>query len=503
MAATSRTKTTRARRARDEPEPHREPMRRRLARWRREHPRGALIALVLLVLVVAVAIVVWWYLHTHESTDDAQIDGHIAPVSSRVSGTVTGVFVEDNQPVQVGQLLVQLDPRDFEVALARAQAGLAQARAQLEAQSPTVPITATSNVTQIATTGSEVDTVRAAITAAERDYQSQLAHVRAAEANDARSTADLARYKYLLAQRAIPQERYDQIVATAKATHADADAARAVARAAQKTVEQQRMRLQQAREPSRRGQSQRAAAASHSRGQPRRRSAPSCRRPQAAVERAQLDLSYTKIVAPVAGVVGRRSVEPGQHVQPGEALVAVVALDSLWVTANFKETQLRRMRAGPAGAHPRRRARRQARRQRREHRRRVGRALQPAAAGERHRQLRQGRAADAGAHPLHAATRIRTACCGPACRSSRRSRCGERGGAATMSWRPRHNPWAIALTVTLATFMEVLDTSIANVSLPHIAGNLSVGVDESTWVLTSYLVSNAIVLPVSGWLVDA
>jgi membrane fusion protein (multidrug efflux system) len=168
-------------------------------------------------------------------------------VSTRLSGTVAGVFVEDNQPVQVGQLLVQLDPRDYEVALARAQAELAQARAQLAALSPTVPITATTNVTQIATTAGDVDTARAAIAAAERDYQSALAHVRAAEA---------------------------------------------------------------------------------------------------AVERAKLDLSYTKIVAPVAGVVGRRSVEPGQRVQPGEALVAVVELDTLWVTANFKETQLRRLRVG-------------------------------------------------------------------------------------------------------------------------------------------------------------
>jgi membrane fusion protein (multidrug efflux system) len=333
----------------DEPEPAHErpsePMRRRLARWRREHPRGALIALVVLVAALAIAVLVWWQLHTHESTDDAQVDGHIAPVSTRLSGTVAGVFVEDNQPVQVGQLLVQLDPRDYEVALARAQAELAQARAQLAALSPTVPITATTNVTQIATTAGDVDTARAAIAAAERDYQSALAHVRAAQAADARAQADLARYKFLLGQRAIPQERYDQIVATAKSTRADVDAARAQAHAAQKSVEEQRLRRQQAE--SRHGEANRNAQ-----GQISIREAnieaqrAAVQAAEAAVERAKLDLSYTKIVAPVAGVVGRRSVEPGQRVQPGEALVAVVELDTLWVTANFKETQLRRLRVG-------------------------------------------------------------------------------------------------------------------------------------------------------------
>jgi membrane fusion protein (multidrug efflux system) len=318
---------------------------RRVGRWRREHPRGALIALVVLALLVVGGALVWWHLHTHESTDDAQVDGHIAPISSRVAGTVTGVFVEDNQPVTAGELLVQLDPRDYDVALARAQAELAQARAQLAATSPNVPITQITNVTQIATTGSDVDTARAGIVAAERDHQSQLARVRSAEAADARAAADLTRYRYLLGQRAIPEERYDQIVATAKAARADVEAARALARAAQKSVEQQRLRLQQAL--SRHGEASRNAPSVMSiREASIEAQEAAVKAAEAAVERARLDLAYTKIVAPIAGIVGKRSVEPGQRVQPGEALVAIVDLDELWVTANFKETQLRRMRVG-------------------------------------------------------------------------------------------------------------------------------------------------------------
>lgn len=322
-----------------------EPFRRRAARWRRAHPAGTILLIVALVAAIAIGLLIWWYFHTHESTDDAQIDGHIAPISARVAGTVTAVHVEDNATVKAGQLLVELDPIDYQVALARAEAALAQARAELAAENPSVPITATSNKTQIATTSDEVDTARAAVAAAERDTQSALAKVRSAEANDARAQADLTRNRFLLTQRAITQERYDQVVATAKATHAEVESARALARAAQKTVEQQELRLQQAQ--SRAGEAERNAPHQLSirEAQIAAREA-AVKAAEAAVQRAKLDLSYTRVVAPVAGVIGKRSVEPGQHVQPGEALVAVVALDDLWVTANFKETQLRKLAPG-------------------------------------------------------------------------------------------------------------------------------------------------------------
>ncbi|MCU1276539.1 MAG: secretion protein HlyD family protein [bacterium] len=328
----------------EEPAP-RPPLRERLRRWRRQHPRGAIIIIVALAALVAAAVVVWWYFHTHDSTDDAQIDGHISPVSARVSGTVIGVFVEDNQPVSAGQLLAQLDARDYQVARARAEADLAQARAQLEAEDPNVPITATSSLTQIATSTDEVESARAAVLAAERDAQSAQAKLYAADAADARAQADLARYKYLLGQRAIPPERYDAVTATAKSTHAEVESARALSRAAQKSIDQQQARLRQAM--SRRGEVAKNAPRQLTIRQANiDAKAAAVQAAKAAVERARLDLEYTRIVAPLAGIIGKRSVELGQRVQPGESLLAVVDLDDLWVTANFKETQLRELRVG-------------------------------------------------------------------------------------------------------------------------------------------------------------
>ena len=327
------------------PERPQQPLRIRAAAWRREHPRGFVLLVAGLVVALAAAVLLWWHFHTHESTDDAQIDGHIAPVSARVAGTVVAVHVEDNTEVQRGQPLAELDPRDYQVALARAEAALAQARAELAAENPNMPITATSNVTQIATTSDDVDNAKAGIAAAEREQQSTLARVRSAEAANTRAEADLARQKYLLAQRAITQERFDQIAATAKAARADLDSARALTRAAAKTVEQQQLKLQQAQ--SRAGEAARNAPRQISiREANIEAKEAAVKAAEAAVERAKLDLAYTKIVAPVHGVVGKRNVEPGQHVQVGEELLAVVALDDLWVTANFKETQMRRMQPG-------------------------------------------------------------------------------------------------------------------------------------------------------------
>jgi membrane fusion protein (multidrug efflux system) len=328
-----------------EREREREPVGKRAARWRKEHPRGTVLLVVGAILLVAAGVIVWWYFHTHESTDNAQIDGHIAPLSSRVAGTVVAVHVEDNQNVDKGQLLVELDPRDYQVALERAEAELEQAKAQLAAESPNFPITATTNVTQISTTSDDVTSARAAIIAAERDHQAALARVQAAVANQARADADLARYKYLLAQRAIPQERYDAYLAANKSARAETDSARALAHSAQKTVVQQEARLKQAE--SRAGEANRNAPHQLSiREANIAAKKAAVQAAEAAVERARLDLEYTRIVAPFAGIVGNRSVEIGQHVLPGEQLLAVVDLDDLWVTANFKETQLRHLRPG-------------------------------------------------------------------------------------------------------------------------------------------------------------
>lgn len=320
-------------------------LRGRVGGWRRAHPRGAIALLVLVVLLIVGAAILWWYLATFESTEDAQIDGHISPVSTRVAGTVTGVFVENNQRVQAGQLLVQLDPRDYQVALDRAEAELARAQAQLAATHPSVPITSTTTQTTVATTTQEVSDAEAALAAAERDVQAAQARVQAARATEERARADLDRTRYLFLEKATPVERLDAAEAVYKAAHADVASQRALARAAAKAVEQQQARLRQAW--SRQGEAQKNAPrqVSVQKSQIDAQQA-AVRAAQAEVERAQLELAYTRITAPIAGVIGMRSAEPGQRVQPGEQLVAVVDLDHVWVTANFKETQIKGMRVG-------------------------------------------------------------------------------------------------------------------------------------------------------------
>lgn len=330
-------------------DPHREqpkpPLGTRMRLWRRAHPTGTVLLLLAAIALVAGGLILWWYLGTYEDTDDAQIDGHIAALSARVAGTVVAVHVEENQTVMKGDLLVELDPRDYDVALARAQADLLQAQANLEAENPNVPITEISNATQVGTTASDVDNSKAAVDAAQRDYQSGVAKVHAAEATSERAQADLKRNEYLLAQRAITQQKYDEVLATAKAAAADVASARAAARAAQKTIDEQKGRLQQA--IFRQGEVVKNAPrqlvikkASIEAKQAAVKAA------EAALARAKLDLEYTRIVAPFDGVVGKRTVEQGQHVQPGEQLLGLVDLNDVWVTANFKETQLRKLQIG-------------------------------------------------------------------------------------------------------------------------------------------------------------
>ncbi len=304
-----------------------------------------LILLLLLGAVAAGGYRGWLYLQSFESTDDAQIDGPMTTISPRVAGTVIAVKVSENQAVLPGQTLVELDPRDYAVAVDQAKATLAQAEAQALTGNPNVQITSTSMASGIATTETDVTNAEAAVSAAERDYQADLARLREAESASAKAQADLARYKMLVAKEEVSREEYDQRVALAQSAAAAVDRYRATAASSQKeiqqrqgTVEQARVRLEQARKNAplevaiqRAGLSSRVAGALAAR---------------AALEQTRLNLEYTKIPAPVGGIVGRKSVEVGMRVQPGQQLMALIPVDDVWVTANFKETQLRYMRPG-------------------------------------------------------------------------------------------------------------------------------------------------------------
>ncbi len=305
--------------------------------------RTAIIVVVSIVVLTIGGLLLWRYLDTFESTDDAQVDGPMAVVGARVAGTVAAVYVNENSQVKQGQVVVDLDPRDFLVAVKQAEAALAESQAQLRGAAPGVPMTATSTQTAITTSGAEVVRADAEVAAAQRDYDASAANVSQAEATNARNQADLARYQKLVAKEEVSREDYDARLAAAKFSAAAVESARATLAAAQKAIEQRkavveagRSRLEQARHNApeqvavqQAGVSSREAAVKAA---------------EAALEQAKLNLEYTKLVSPVTGQVGRKAVEVGMQLQPGQQLLAVVPVEDIWITANFKETQVKRMK---------------------------------------------------------------------------------------------------------------------------------------------------------------
>ncbi len=312
---------------------------------RRAKP-GKKIALVLGLALIAVSVPLYRYYIAWESTDDAQIDGYIYPVSSRVSGYITRVTVDDNQYVQAGTVLVQLDPKDYEVAVANAKATLANDRASAAVQVTNVPLTSVNTSSNLSTAQADVENARAGLVAAQRQFDAAQASLRQAEANDLKAQDDVNRYKPLAAKDEIPQQQYTTAVDIQKATAAAVEAARASAAAAEQTVTQARARIAQAQAQLQYAETRpQQIAVQRSRAQA---AEAQTQQATAAFEQAQLNLQYTTIVAPVSGIVGQRSVQPGQNVSPGQQLMTIVPLGSenIWVTANFKETQLKYMRPG-------------------------------------------------------------------------------------------------------------------------------------------------------------
>jgi membrane fusion protein (multidrug efflux system) len=301
------------------------------------------------LIVAAVAVVViagvflWRYLNSYESTDDAQADVHLYPISARVSGYVVKVNVDDNQWVEKGTVLVEIDPKDYEVAVAEAQANLRNAEATAQSLNITVPITSVNTSSQLKFTASGIEDANAGVIAAERQLTAAHAQVEAAEANDVKAQDDLRRYKLLVDKREVSEQVYDQALAAAKSSTASVESAKANESAAQEFVKQSRSRVAQANANH---QSAETGPQQVSSTQARVRAAVAdVEEKRALLEQAQLNLGYTKIVAPVTGEV-TKTVVVGMNVQDGQQLLTVVPLDQVWVTANFKETQLRRMQVG-------------------------------------------------------------------------------------------------------------------------------------------------------------
>ena len=312
--------------------------------FERSKPHLRLALLVGGIALLVAGVLVWHYLSSYESTDDAQITGHLNAISPRVGGQVEKLLVRDNQYVEAGTPLVEIDPRDYQVALERAKADYADASAMAGAARVNVPITSVSTGSQISAAQADVDSARSGIAGARQQAQAAAAQVQSAEANNVKAQSDLARYKELVEKQEISQQQFDQAVAAARANAAAVDAAKASASAAEQQVRQAQSRLAQAEANLRStGTAPQQIEVMRSRAQS---AEAQVQMKKAALDQAQLNLGYTIIAAPVSGFVTNRTVEVGQNVQPGQELMQIINLDDIWVTANFKENQLRRMKVG-------------------------------------------------------------------------------------------------------------------------------------------------------------
>ena len=316
-----------------------------LGRRMREHPIKLVVFLIFLVAAGIAGYRFLNYLSSYESTDDAQVDGDIYAVTSRIEGTIKAVYVEDNQQVKQGQLLVELDPRDYDVSLEQAKAALNESQTQVAVARPNVPITSVSTETTLSTAATDIAAARATVAAAERDYESAVADVRNAEADNVRAQADVIRYKQLVAKDEVSQQQYDQADAAAKSAAANVDAKKATAEADARNIDEARARLEQSQTRQVEAQQNRPQQIAIQNATVQSRQATADRQ-KTIVDQAMLNLSYTKIFAPIDGVIGKKNAEPGQQVSPGQQLMADVPLNNLWITANFKETQLRKMHPG-------------------------------------------------------------------------------------------------------------------------------------------------------------
>jgi membrane fusion protein, multidrug efflux system len=308
---------------------------------RRSHKRWIIVGAVALVLIGGIFL--WHYLGGFESTDDAQVDVHLYPVSARISGYVQAVHVGDNQYVQEGATLVEIDPEDYQVAVAKAQANLATAEASARALNIDVAISSVDTTSQLKFTSSDIENAKAAIAAGEKRVTAAQARIREAEAQDLKAQDDVQRYHLLLVKDEVPKQTYDYAVAAAQTETAAVAAASAEEAAAEQDVDEARSRLieaiarnESAQAGPKRVASTRARALSAVADEAQRK---------AELDQAELNLGYTKVLAPVSGEVTKKVVV-GLNVDPGEQMLTVVPLDQVWITANFKETQLKHMRVG-------------------------------------------------------------------------------------------------------------------------------------------------------------
>ena len=306
-----------------------------------DHPRK------ILAILLAVLLGAGYFIRSafrYEDTDDAQVDGHIMPLSARINGYVLEVPVIEGQLVHAGDVLVTIDPQDFEIAMHQAQATFADALASAASSRFNVPITSVTTQSNLDSAGTAVVNAQAGLKAAEQNFESAKAALEQAEANSTKTDADLVRYEKLVAKEEISRQQYDGAVAAAAANRAGVASATAVVQAAEEAIRQAQGKLLQASDDLRSAQTA-PWQVSLIRSRADAADAQVLQR-KAQLAQTESNLSYTVVRSPVTGIIGKKTVEVGQNVSIGQELVQVVPLDDVWVTANFKETQLAHMRPG-------------------------------------------------------------------------------------------------------------------------------------------------------------
>ncbi|HEY0308032.1 MAG TPA: HlyD family secretion protein [Acidobacteriaceae bacterium] len=303
------------------------------------------IIIGVLALLVIVGLLFYWHSTYYEDTDDAQVDGDLYQVSARVGGQVVKVYVEDNQQVNAGDPIAEIDPKDYQVALDQAQANLASAEADYEQAKVNVPITNINVTSNVNTASSSVLGAVAQVSQSKKQVEAAQARVEQAKANALKAQDDVDRYTPLVKRDVISKQQFDAAVAARDAAKSQVLEAQADVIAAEDGVRQAQQKLQQSQIQSS-ASSQNASGQRHVEQARADAAAAAVRQQQAKLQQAQLNLSYTHIMAPATGIVNKKSVVVGTNLSPGQDLLTIIPLDNLWVTANFKETQLEKMKPG-------------------------------------------------------------------------------------------------------------------------------------------------------------
>jgi membrane fusion protein, multidrug efflux system len=330
----------------------------RIVPRRRRRGRRYLVIFLIIAVLAGGGYFLWRYFSTYEDTDDAQIDGHVNPISARITGHLVEVLVEDAYPVKAGDVLARIDPRDYEVALEQAEADLHNYEASLGSSRLQVPIATRDTGSQLKSANASKANAEAALESAQQQLkaaqdalETAQAQVKEAEANHKTAADNVVRYKLLVDKNEIARQIYDTAVDQASADQATVDARNAAVRQAQQNIGVQQAVIMQAQQQIVTAEASIEAALTgpeqvSTREAQAKAAAAQVEQRKAAVDQAKLNLSYCTIVSPVTGIVGKKTAEVGQNVSPGQQLMAVVPTQDIWVTADFKETQLRDMKPG-------------------------------------------------------------------------------------------------------------------------------------------------------------